>query len=430
MGTKPAHQSPTHTHHSPLLPPPPPHLLPVRPKYLSPPLLFSRRRQSPLPFLGFLSWPAVSSLIAAMERFRELGGGGGSSSSSAGSMASFLHLPLRAAASSPELIPPAGGGAEHHGSRLALHQLLSNPPPSTPQRGHHKDGEISPGPDAEAVKAKIMAHPLYSPLLASYLDCHKVGAPPDVLDRLSAVAAKQLDAAAERRRHREPPRVDPELDQFMEAYCNMLAKYREELARPIWEATEFFRSVETQLDSITDSNCEGAGSSEDDLDTSCAEEIDPSAEDRELKHQLLRKYGGYVGSLRQEFCKRRKKGKLPKEARQKLLQWWELHCKWPYPSVRDGEDRAGGVDGAGPEADQQLVHQPAEAALEAGGGGHAVLHDGRRRLRPRPAGRRRRRAVHGGPAAVHVGRHVPAGFLKPQMIPIYGGVVAGCVRDR
>ncbi|PNT74063.1 hypothetical protein BRADI_1g07247v3 [Brachypodium distachyon] len=290
MGTKPAHQSPTHTHHSPLLPPPPPHLLPVRPKYLSPPLLFSRRRQSPLPFLGFLSWPAVSSLIAAMERFRELGGGGGSSSSSAGSMASFLHLPLRAAASSPELIPPAGGGAEHHGSRLALHQLLSNPPPSTPQRGHHKDGEISPGPDAEAVKAKIMAHPLYSPLLASYLDCHK------------------------------------------EAYCNMLAKYREELARPIWEATEFFRSVETQLDSITDSNCEGAGSSEDDLDTSCAEEIDPSAEDRELKHQLLRKYGGYVGSLRQEFCKRRKKGKLPKEARQKLLQWWELHCKWPYPS--------------------------------------------------------------------------------------------------
>ncbi|KAG2534918.1 hypothetical protein PVAP13_9NG072500 [Panicum virgatum] len=136
------------------------------------------------------------------------------------------------------------------------------------------------------------------------------------------------------RRH-EPARADPELDQFMEAYCNMLVKYQEELARPIHEAAEFFKSVERQLDSITDSNyCEGAGSSEDDQDASCPEEIDPCAEDKELKHQLLRKYGGYLGGLRQEFSKRKKKGKLPKEARQKLLHWWELHYKWPYPSVR------------------------------------------------------------------------------------------------
>uniref|UniRef100_A0ACD5WF76 Uncharacterized protein n=1 Tax=Avena sativa TaxID=4498 RepID=A0ACD5WF76_AVESA len=257
-----------------------------------------------------------------MEGFPNLGGGGSSSSSA--SMASFLQLPLPAAgSSSPEL------AGEHHGSRLALQQLLATPPPSTPLRGHHHR-EISPA-DASAVKAKIMAHPLYPPLLASYMDCQKVGAPPEVLDRLSAVAAK-LDAAQQGRRQHEPPRADPELDQFMEAYCNMLVKYREELARPIQEASEFFKSVETQLDSITDNNCEGAGSSEDDLDTSCPEEIDPSAEDKELKHQLLRKYGGYVGSLRQEFCKRRKKGKLPKEARLKLLHWWELHSKWPYPS--------------------------------------------------------------------------------------------------
>ena len=90
------------------------------------------------------------------------------------------------------------------------------------------------------------------------------------------------------------------------------------------------------MSTLTDSNnCEGAGSSEDEQqDTSCPEEIDPCAEDKELKHQLLRKYGGYLGGLRQEFSKRKKKGKLPKEARQKLLHWWELHYKWPYPSVR------------------------------------------------------------------------------------------------
>lgn len=61
--------------------------------------------------------------------------------------------------------------------------------------------------------------------------------------------------------------------------------------------------------------------------------LDPRAEDRELKNHLLRKYSGYLGSLKQELSKKKKKGKLPKDARQKLLKWWELHYKWPYPSV-------------------------------------------------------------------------------------------------
>jgi hypothetical protein len=60
----------------------------------------------------------------------------------------------------------------------------------------------------------------------------------------------------------------------------------------------------------------------------------------------------------------------------------------------DGEDRAGRGDWPGPEADQQLVHQPAEAALEAVGG-HAIRHDGR--LPPADRGRAvpGRRRVHG-----------------------------------
>lgn len=86
-----------------------------------------------------------------------------------------------------------------------------------------------------------------------------------------------------------------------------------------------------------DGKSEGVGSSEDDMDASGREneppEIDPRAEDKELKYQLLKKYSGYLSSLRQEFSKKKKKGKLPKEARQKLLHWWELHYKWPYPSV-------------------------------------------------------------------------------------------------
>ncbi|KAK2992200.1 LOW QUALITY PROTEIN: hypothetical protein RJ640_005687 [Escallonia rubra] len=73
------------------------------------------------------------------------------------------------------------------------------------------------------------------------------------------------------------------------------------------------------------------GSSEEEVDVN-NNLIDPQAEDRELKGQLLRKYSGYLGSLKQEFMKKRKKGKLPKEARQQLLDWWSRHYKWPYPS--------------------------------------------------------------------------------------------------
>ena len=88
---------------------------------------------------------------------------------------------------------------------------------------------------------------------------------------------------------------------------------------------------------ITDEKCEGMGSSEEEQENSGGEtelpEIDPRAEDRELKNHLLRKYSGYLSSLKQELSKKKKKGKLPKDARQKLLNWWELHYKWPYPSV-------------------------------------------------------------------------------------------------
>lgn len=55
--------------------------------------------------------------------------------------------------------------------------------------------------------------------------------------------------------------------------------------------------------------------------------------DRELKDKLFRKYGGYIGTLKHEFSKKKKKGKLPKEAREILLDWWSFHKKWPYPTV-------------------------------------------------------------------------------------------------
>ncbi|CAH9078267.1 unnamed protein product [Cuscuta europaea] len=204
------------------------------------------------------------------------------------------------------------------------------------------------GEDEAIIKAKIISHPQYSNLLEAYMDCQKVGAPPEVAARLGVVRqefeSQQRDSILG---SRDISSKDPELDQFMEAYYDMLVKYREELTRPLQEAMEFLRRIESQLNMLSngpvrafnssDEKCEGVGSSEEDQDNHSAgetelTEIDPRAEDRELKNHLLRKYSGYLSSLKQELSKKKKKGKLPKEARQKLLSWWELHYKWPYPS--------------------------------------------------------------------------------------------------
>ncbi|MBA0828040.1 hypothetical protein Goarm_012764, partial [Gossypium armourianum] len=198
--------------------------------------------------------------------------------------------------------------------------------------------------EAEDMKAKIIAHPHCSNLFEAYMDCQKVGAPPEVAARL---AAARQEFEARRRSAVSSTRdiiKDPELDQFMEAYYGMLVKYRDELMRPMQEALDFTRRTEAQLNRVSnglvqifnsDEKCDGVGSSEEEKNNNHSNgetKTIPQAEDRELKNQLLRKYRGYLSSLKQELSKKKKKGKLPKESRQKLLTWWELHYKWPYPS--------------------------------------------------------------------------------------------------
>ncbi|XP_061359336.1 homeobox protein SBH1-like [Gastrolobium bilobum] len=191
---------------------------------------------------------------------------------------------------------------------------------------------------SSTVKTKIMAHPHYHRLLTAYVNCQKVGAPPEVVARLEEACASAGTMAG------EPAGKafigeDPALDQFMEAYCEMLIKYEQELSKPFKEAMLFLQRIECQFKSLAISSSDFAGNEDTDRNGSYEEGvdlqkniIDPQAEDQELKGQLLRKYSGYLGSLKQEFMKKRKKGKLPKEARQQLLEWWSRHYKWPYPS--------------------------------------------------------------------------------------------------
>ncbi|KAE8723089.1 Homeobox protein SHOOT MERISTEMLESS [Hibiscus syriacus] len=236
------------------------------------------------------------------------------------------------------MIPPMNSYHHHH-SNLDSNPLFLTASGSSMVLDDHNNNTaccfMESSNDGGSVKAKIMAHPHYQRLLAAYVNCQKVGAPPDVVARLEEASAEATVGATSSCSLGE----DPALDQFMEAYCEMLAKYEQELLKPLKETMLFLQRVECQFKALTVSSSSSAcgeafsrnGSSEEDVDAS-NDFIDPLVEDRELKGQLLRKYSGYLGSLKQEFMKRRKKGKLPKEARQQLLDWWSRHYKWPYPS--------------------------------------------------------------------------------------------------
>ncbi|XP_073269808.1 homeobox protein knotted-1-like 6 [Primulina huaijiensis] len=180
---------------------------------------------------------------------------------------------------------------------------------------------------SNVIKAKIALHPSYPKLLDAYIDCQKVGAPPEIacfleeIRREKDLLSKQGEAVS------MSIGVDPELDEFMETYCHVLAKYKTDLSRPYDETTTFLYKIETQLSNL----CKGWFI----YSINFLESMDQMQESQQLKNELLRRYGGHINSLKQEFSKKKKKGKLPKEATQTLLEWWNDHFRWPYPTEAD-----------------------------------------------------------------------------------------------
>ncbi|KAG9457876.1 hypothetical protein H6P81_002384 [Aristolochia fimbriata] len=246
-------------------------------------------------------------------------------------------------ASSDEIAGNLGHSArfnDHDHENLFRFEEFRN---KTAQQGP-TDGEIYGSEMSNLIKAQIANHPSYPRLVGAYLECQKVGAPPEMASLLEEI---------ERERH--PICVsgeigaDPELDEFMDSYCEVLLKYKEELAKPFDEARIFLRKIETQLTNLCKGAAssttagneqysdEAAGSSGDEhsygeVEGSEGHELGSSPGDQELKEMLMRKYSGYLSSLRKEFLKRRKKGKLPRDARATLLNWWNTHYRWPYPT--------------------------------------------------------------------------------------------------
>ncbi|KAK9060241.1 hypothetical protein SSX86_020945 [Deinandra increscens subsp. villosa] len=206
------------------------------------------------------------------------------------------------------------------------------------QRDQAKSNGVGVGDDADGdcgdtIKEKIASHPSFSKLLDAYIDCQKVGAPPEIACLLDDI---RRDNNVRKRNATAFTciGVDPELDEFMETFCVILMKYKSDLTRPFDEASIFLGNIETQLRHLSIDDEGRISSSEEGEVFRGGDQTDIISQ--ELKDTLLRKFGGgRISSLKQEFTKKKKKGKLPKEARQTLLDWWTLHYKWPYPTEGD-----------------------------------------------------------------------------------------------
>ncbi|KAE8702674.1 Homeobox protein knotted-1-like 10 [Hibiscus syriacus] len=241
---------------------------------------------------------------------------------------------------------------------------------------------------SELIKSQILNHPRYPNLVSAHIECQKVGATPELASLLEEIGRENRSISA-----CSQIGVDPELDKFVESYCEVLNRYQQELSKPFNEATTFLSNMESQLSSL----CKGAltekldnrpfdeagGISEEEL--SCGGEVEASEnqeslDDRgseDVKGMLMRKYSGYLSSLRKEFLKKRKKGKLPKNARVTLLDWWNNHYRWPYPTEEE-KLKLSEITGLEQKQINKLVHQPEEAALETIRG-YEIRSYGRRR---------------------------------------------------
>ncbi|OMO86276.1 hypothetical protein CCACVL1_09673 [Corchorus capsularis] len=211
---------------------------------------------------------------------------------------------------------------------------------------HHTD--VSGSHMSHLLKTQIASHPRYPNLVSAFIECQKVGAPPELASLLEEIGRENLPI-----RGCSEMGADPELDEFMESYCEVLHRYKEELSKPFDEATTFLSNIESQLNNLCKlgqlSNSldyrsdEAAGTSEEELsggevETSESQESaggGGSQLSQDIKGMLMQKYSGYLSSLRKEFLKKRKKGKLPKDARMALLQWWNNHYRWPYPTEEE-----------------------------------------------------------------------------------------------
>lgn len=210
------------------------------------------------------------------------------------------------------------------------------------------EADESSSSNGDILRAKISSHPLYPRLLEAYINFQKVGAPPEMASLFDEIVQENARKATVSSSY-SCLGEDPELDEFMETYCRVLAKWKLDLEKPYQEATTFLSNMESQLTNLCNKEAtaiitlgdeDGGVCCNDDTSSGETEEQQcrgRSEANDEIKEKLLRKYGGYmISSLRHEyFSKKKINSKLPSDATHILQNWWTIHNHWPYPTEAD-----------------------------------------------------------------------------------------------
>lgn len=197
-------------------------------------------------------------------------------------------------------------------------------------RGLHTSME----PPSQALEIEILGHPLYPKLVDAIFSCRKIGESSQRCQELEQHRRQAHENVALLRHHLGCSAcipVDPELDQFMHQYLQLLEVFRGDLQCTFQEADQACREFEKQISQVL--GADGLAEIGD------REALPPGGESSEaLRSALKRKYAEKIKQLNEEFAKKPKKGKLPPEAVESLRQWWNNNLTWPYPTDDVKED--------------------------------------------------------------------------------------------
>lgn len=202
--------------------------------------------------------------------------------------------------------------------------------------------EANRGNSLQDFNSFICAHPLYPKLLTAHFECKMIGL--DKLEKasLQAELSELLRIITESEQvhlvqsKKEFASVEHEIRKFIEDYCRSLESLRADLEGPYLKAKQACEMFDRELQSIRDNAKMFPNFKKAEIQGS-AQEADflPVDHDAKLRQQLKRRYNESLRSLRDEFSKRVKKGKLPESSSSVLKEWWNKHLIYPYPSEEE-----------------------------------------------------------------------------------------------
>jgi len=232
-------------------------------------------------------------------------------------------------------------------------------------------------PETTRAGMAIRAHPMYGRLVDAYYDCRRVGADAretEALDRERdaammsgryAVTEDDTEYAMGRMMtcgigcesmHRDVDEFVRECTHELEAYAAELQRLYDEADRCCDAFEARAREVRKDIARIERDNKRGArdvrsawqapaGAEEEEEVERGGSNADGRRDDLTLEERrereeairrdLKRKYASSILSLKSEFMKKRRKGKLPDRSTNVLKEWWANNIVWPYPSEED-----------------------------------------------------------------------------------------------